>query len=70
MLVELDAGISLDGFVDRIRREPVPAVRMSHFAWLVARNHEVPSTRCVAASDPAPEIRAWASGQRLPLAGC
>ena len=64
MWKQLDVEERFAAFRERIPREPVTAVRRNHYAWLVARGHEVPAVLHLAARDPADEIRAWAQSQR------
>lgn len=49
-----------------IAREPLPAVRLDHYAWLVESGVEVPRVLQQAARDADPEVRGWADAQRPP----
>lgn len=50
--------------LSRVRDEPLATVRRGHYAWLLERGYERPHVLRAAASDPDPDIAAWAASQR------
>ncbi len=59
----------VDAVLAAARAEPVAAVRRGHYDWLVARNQDTPLVLRAAATDPDPDIAAWARAQLPPDGG-